>query len=522
VARLPTDARVEIATVRTDPHRSLFGDRITPEDSTLATRGQGKGLWLYDELLRDPEVFSAIQKRKLALVGREWTVDPADDSAAAVAAADLVKAILTDLPANRLVSDLLDAVMKGIAIVELVWKPTDRGIVPVEAKPRDPRRFAFRSIEAGGYELRLLTRTNMIDGIPVPPMKFIAHRSGGRYDNPWGLGLGHQLFWPAWFKRQGVGFWLSAVEKFAMPTAVGKYPPGTAEPEVKKLLAALQALATDAGVAIPEGMAIELVEAKRAGAFDTYHQLATYMDEQIAKIVLGETLTSTGGESGSRALGTVHNEVRLEVSRADADLLSDTLNTTIVPWICALNAPGAPLPKLWWDFSEPEDLNARAERDVKVKSLGFAPTEEYIRETYGEGWEKAEPVVPPPVPGQRPGNDNAGTPSRERDGNPARAALAAAFAELGQPARTRSTMPKADAGDAADVLAAQLETLAEQAQDAIVERLRAIVDESADLSDLARRLTEAFPSLPTDQLAQLLGDAMSLAALQGRVDAAGV
>jgi hypothetical protein len=37
-----------------------------------------------------------------------------------------------------------------------------------------------------------------------------------------------------------------------------------------------------------------------------------------------------------------------------------------------------------------EDLNRRAERDLKLASMGFAPSERYLRETYGGDWRAAK------------------------------------------------------------------------------------------------------------------------------------
>jgi len=87
-------------------------------------------------------------------------------------------------------------------------------------------------------------------------------------------------------------------------------------------------------VIVPDGMVVELLEATRAGSIDTYEKLARYMDEQISVAVLGETMTTgaqAGGVGGSQA--GVHNEVRKEIAQADADLLSETLNNTLVKFM---------------------------------------------------------------------------------------------------------------------------------------------------------------------------------------------
>lgn len=502
----------EVATIRSDPNRWFFGDRITTEDATLISRGGGKGLAIYDELERDGHLGAEFAKRKAALVGREWDVEAGAEDPRAAAAAELVKAALDGMRLSQAVEKLLEAVLKGVAIGEVMWRRTGDQVLPVELRGRDPRRFAFRQPDgAPAPELRLLTRSALLDGEPVPPMKFVVHRYGAKYENPWGLGLGSRLFWPVFFKRQGVGFWLSALEKFGVPTALGKYPRGSTEREIGTLLEATQAIASEAGVVVPEGMTMELLEAKRSGTFDAYESLCAYMDREISKIILGQTLTTSEGSSGSRALGSVHNEVRLELTKNDADLLSDTLNNSLVRWIVDLNLPGyaatgLPYPMLWWDVSEPEDLAARADRDTKIAGLGYRATPDYIRATYGEGWEPATPAAPPADPVASAFAEYRGTAFARRLKRLLGQAAPPSFAEADDPQ------------DAADQLAEQLDTVAAEAQDAMVGAVRDLVMRADSLEEIRAGLVRLAPAMPTARLAELMGQALAVAALSGRSD----
>lgn len=47
----------------------------------------------------------------------------------------------------------------------------------------------------------LLTAENMLTGVELPERKFIVHRCNPEDDNPYGTGLGLQLYWPV-FKRK--------------------------------------------------------------------------------------------------------------------------------------------------------------------------------------------------------------------------------------------------------------------------------------------------------------------------------
>ena len=60
--------------------------------------------------------------------------------------------------------------------------------------------------------------------------------------------------------------------------------------------------------------------------------MATWIDKQISKLVLGQTMTTDDGSS--RAQGEVHEEVRQDIANADSIAVADTLNSClVVPYI---------------------------------------------------------------------------------------------------------------------------------------------------------------------------------------------
>ena len=60
--------------------------------------------------------------------------------------------------------------------------------------------------------------------------------------------------------------------------------------------------------------------------------MAAWIDKQISKLVLGQTMTTDDGSS--RAQGEVHEEVRQDIAAADALAIADTLNSMlVVPYI---------------------------------------------------------------------------------------------------------------------------------------------------------------------------------------------
>jgi len=480
------DLQQEIATVARDTTVTLFGGMMSPNDDTLATRGGGQDYKIYDQIERDCHAFAVLQKRKLAVTSREWQVFPGGETPADAEAAEEVKRQVDAMNFDQLSENLLDAVLKGFAVGEIIWAVQDDRLTATNVKARSQRRFTF--MEDGG--LRLKTPQNPLPGIALPERKFIVHRFGAKDDNPYGLGLGTRLFWPVWFKRQGITFWLTFCDKFGSPTVVGKYPAGTPKPERDNLLSACYAVQREAGIIIPEGMMLEFLEAARSGNITTYETLARYMDEQISEAVLGETgSTNQSGDGGSRARDEVGNEVRLEIAKADADALCATLNATLVRWIVDLNSPGAAYPQVWRIF--PENLSAIADVDKKLYEIGFEPDEEYIEQTYGRKWKKRA-AAPSPAPAQA---DFA-----ERD-LPARIARLADRSQADQD--TLATAAKKLAGDYETILGKRLD------------ELKALLDETDDLVTFKKRLAELIRKTPPE-IAAALDKATFSARLMGR------
>lgn len=380
----------EIAIIARQAFLGNYTVMFQPEDATLFTRGNGRGLKLYDEIDNDPKVWETLQKRKLALVSREWQVEPASTSRIDKRAADLVKAQLKNVGFDQLTSDMLDATLKGVSFIEPIWARDGAEIALTDAVHVEPWYFSFDrapkpdDLVYARHAVRLLNGTG-IEGIAIPQRKMMVHRYGQKYNSPWGLGLGSRLFWPAFFKRNGIQFWLAFAERFGTPVPIGKYP-NNAQPQEKATLKnALRAFQQESAIMVPQGMEISLLEAARSG-IDTYEKLVCYMDEQIAGIVLGKS----GGKSGSggqlAASLNLENEVRLELVKGDADLLTDTLTGQLIKWMVEFNCPGATTPRVERVIEETKDLKELAETHKIICDMGYRPTLDQIQNIFGGEW----------------------------------------------------------------------------------------------------------------------------------------
>ena len=376
----------EIAPTRKDV--DLFygwlGIRENP-DKLLRAEARGRGVRVYEELERDDQVFAGLQTRRLAVIGREWEVIPKSGSSQDRRVADFVQSALEETNFDAACFELLQGLLTGFKISEIMWEASEGQVWIREFRGREPHRFTFDWEDRP----RLLTAGSPIEGEALPERKFQIFRYGASSHNPFGLGLGYRLYWPVWFKKNAIKFWMIFAEKFGSPTAVGKYPPTATGAERDKLLEAIDAIQQETGIIAPQDMTIELLEASRSSSINTYADLCEFMNRAIAKVILGQTLTSDTADSGAYALGKVHNEVRLDIVKADADALCEALNRQAVRWLCQLNFPPETLrngyPKVWRRVEAERNLKELAERDrILLKDLGLAARTplSYLSETY--------------------------------------------------------------------------------------------------------------------------------------------
>jgi len=485
----PIPERREIASRARDVFNPPWGGILRPEDSTLASQGGTDGIRIYDELENDPTAFAALQKRKMAVVARPWQVNPASEAPLDKRAADVVRAQLEAFNFDEACAQLLDALLKGYAVSEIMWEMVGSEVVLKEMIPRNQRRFTFDE----NAKLRHLTFADMLRGEELPDRKFVVHSCGSKDGNPFGLGIGTRLFWPVFFKRQSMGFWLVFADKFGSPTIVGEYPPGTSAAERNDFIEVLGGVSQDAVMTIPQGMVVRLLEAARTGGMDGYEMLMRWLDEMILQAILGESNSSRESGGALAAASLIRNEVRMELTRADADLLSSTINKSLVRWITEFNVPGAQPPKVWRKVEAGEDLDARAVRDKTLFDMGYKLDHETVLATYGAGYEAVQ--APPQTPAPAPENKPAPLFSAPSDADVANAALDAMLEAL---------PPQA---------------LNEQARQMLQPVIDAIFA-AGSYEEMLTAIDRVVPGLKMDKLETALGRAMFVAQTYGYGEAA--
>jgi phage gp29-like protein len=385
-----TDAALYNAQINLYRNTRAFGGQRDPSsiwDSML--RDDGQAIPYYREIEeKDTDVANALDTLRDSVLKRDYWVTPADESSQAVEIAEFVEKQIDGLPDfHSILANLLDAPGYGFSLGEMVFDTSagQASLIDVLDCPQELFLFGDRYQPQIG-QLQFLTNPQGSNGDLVPEQKFIVYSYRIRSRNRMGRPLLRQVFWPSWFKRNVQRLWLRYCEK-GPGTAAVRYPDAANEQEKMQAAAVAQALIENTAVAIPQNMEIveELLKGARTIAYETYEHLYEACQLDCVRRILGETLTSFGGEKGkgTQALGNTHAETlddkSVQLALSIAGLLNRGMIRNIVIWNYG---PNAPMPYLEFDVDEEKDLAELLTIHRGLQSMGLAFSESYLRTTY--------------------------------------------------------------------------------------------------------------------------------------------
>jgi len=321
---------------------------------------------------------SVLGTRKRAVSQLEITVESASDDKQAVRHAEFIESWLDRDTLEEELVDILDALGKGFSATEIIWDTSASQWMPIDLKHRDPRWFKFDRND--GETLHLRTDAGVE---PLAPYKFIIHKHRAKSGLPIRGGIVRPVFWMYLFKNFSIKDWVTFLEAYGQPIRVGKYGSGSSDEDKRVLLRAVANIGSDAAAIIPESMQIDFVESQnKSQTTDGFEKLCRYVDEQISKIVLGQTMTTDNGSSKSQA--EVHNEVKHDIERSDAKQLAATLNRQLVQPMINLNfGPQKAYPRIRIGRAENVDIEKVLSGADKAVRFGMRISEKSLREQVG-------------------------------------------------------------------------------------------------------------------------------------------
>lgn len=361
---------------------ALGGIAAYNPDDLVAERGYE----IYDKMQKDAQVRACLNIKKLSILSRGWQVHPASDDLDDVRVAEFVRWCLEDMRGALIdvLYNIMDAVAKGFSISEINYKLIEdgpyRGMVGLDSvKSKDPVEITFETDE-------FLNMTGIKQGFrrdnKLPGEKFLVYTYMPRYESPYGTSDLRAAYRHWWSKDIILRFYNVYLEKFGSPTVVGAYSRGTPKSHQDDLLRVLDKIQQETAIVLPDDIKVELLEAQRGGD-SGYLQAIEYHDRQIAKSILGQTLTTDEGmRYGSFALAKVHLDVlRMTLEKVKRDIEESVMQEQLIRRLVSYNFGQVRCPKFSLGTMREHDLTLLADVVTKLVSGGVvAPDEAWIRE----------------------------------------------------------------------------------------------------------------------------------------------
>lgn len=451
---------------------------------------------------KDAHVHAELFKRKMAMTNVPFNIEPprnASDQERKDAVE--IEQMLKDTDCfSSVIFDMSDAILKGFSNVEFEWQRYGNWRVPAMFEHRPASWFQLDQFDQN----KILLRNNNSLGEELRPMNWLQHRHAAKSGYPARAGLVRQLAWPFIFKNYSVRDLAEFLEIYGIPIRIGKYPSGATNGEKMKLLQAVINIGHNAGGVIPKGMEIDFHDAAKGGGSDPFMTMISWCERSQSKALVGQTLTAEQGNSGSQALGNVHNEVRQEIRDHDVKQIENTLNRDLVMPMYMLNGKsytGDPRrkPRIIFDIEEPEDLKVYSDSIPKLVNVGFKIPARYLHEKLRiPEPEGDEPILGTiakvePVPHNKTASANL--------------KLAAAALKSQVPAQ-----------DAADQFASQGKAKNHQVIASMLKPIEQMIAEASSLEQLLDDLLSLENELDTNEFEALIGEVMVAAELAGRFD----
>lgn len=333
---------------------------------------------IYRNLLSDPQVNAAILQRKQQVEQMDYEIDHDPN----YERRDEAKEFFKLLPVKKMINEMLDAVLFGYSVLEIIWDLQNGKIIPVDVVGKPQEWFMFskdnelvmRRFKNGSYLYE--------EGEKLPDFKFVLCQNQPTYQNPYGSKALQKCYWPVTFKRSVLEKWQTMVERYGMPFLIGYYPSAATEAEKQQLLDDLYYMIENNVTVINENYIdkFKLFETPKYEIGQIFEFLIKFHNNEISKAILSVTLTVEGGQSGSYKLGEIHQNMLEYIGLADKKLVENGMNAILKYWHY-LNYADWTGPTFQLKKKESMIVES-AERDERLSKMGVRFAEKYYQKRY--------------------------------------------------------------------------------------------------------------------------------------------
>lgn len=319
-------------------------------------------------LYKDQDIYAAIDKRIAALLDTRLVIDGENQA--------MVEFFERQLrPFERqLKQDFWWTIYNGWGVEQIIYNEDLSGEVVGFQKEEFWRFEPQRDL----IHVKLLyTTNNEFRGEILPYGKWVLTTNNGTSYNPFGDTMAERLITPWIFKCNGWDLWLDFAKRFANGFLHAQIEDMEQADSVRS---ALEKSGKSSIIVTDTNSTLTMHQANKDSTI--YQALDERTVRAIQKVILGETQTSDMAARGSSASADIHNEVRLEKTRADIDLVTTALNEVILQIAKVNGFDETQLPKASLIYDPAFNLEL-ASRDVQIHTLGVRFNKDYFLNNYG-------------------------------------------------------------------------------------------------------------------------------------------
>lgn len=377
-------------TFRDYPSAGLTPSRLAAILREADAGSLSAGMQLFEEMEeKDPHLYAVAHTRRLALTGLEWRVVSAAqvrdgvDRAAADEAAEFCREVLGELESfDEALQHLSLALGRNIAVAELVWDQVGGEFRVADMVPIEFTRIVFDDLDRP----RVLTAAEPTDGIELTANKFVVHTPHSVSGHAARGGLLRVTAMAYLAKNLALKDWMIFSEIFGMPVRIARYEPSASAEEKKELLNMLESLGSNAAGIFSRAVDLQIVEANRGTQGPPYEKLVDFLNREMSKAWLGQTLTTdVAGVSGVLSATLVHEQVRQDIRADDIRKEGRTVRRDVLaPLVRFKFGPDAPVPYFTRKPERPQTLEELSGvLDAAVNRLGVKVPAAWAHETLG-------------------------------------------------------------------------------------------------------------------------------------------
>lgn len=390
----------EVVNANDLPNTWVTGSTFWNPNLETGTDKQGQ-YWDLHEGLRDPQSAACLDLRCQIASSLPWQLIAGENTSPE--AMTLTQYVLETLDFTGLLEQMVKSSYYGLTAIEWFWRKNDPkqpgALIPWDFAPVDLQFVWFNQ-----------DRECQINGAVPEVGKVMLHRTGSHFRNPYGLGRGRTV--PQWVRvKKAISYYtFRDFGAYIHDKVHFQYPEGADAVAVNQYKAVAKET-MNAPALITEDV-FKATPIRLESNFEQGVKIIDACDGQIAKAILGNTLTTGEGRHGTQALGGVHESMTDKQTWSDGLRLETTLNNTIIRWITEANFPNDEPPRIAFDCEAKPDMLKRLQALLGICALRdeagnpLQVSGAWLRDTFGipepdpdmENDAYSLPVAPPPPP----------------------------------------------------------------------------------------------------------------------------